>query len=287
MTALVVALCACTGTPASTLGSTSATAGSGGGGGGTASSSATTTGGAGGHYATRLDDTGLIARYYLDTEESMPPVVIDAGLEGLDLAVTQTDNLSFGGDAGRRGMTWAHAAQLDGAYQEAPSARLTAAFDGTQAITYEAVALVGESTPSGGRIIHFGTDVSSGVVTLQTTSASELAVAVQGTVVRIFQWPFATHGRTVLHVVVDLGEPETERVRLFANGSPLAPRFASPIAVSQLSTEATDRLWLGNRDQEGRSFMGTLGYAALYEGALDEDLIANHARILLENDDQP
>lgn len=251
-----------------------------------ASSSVTTTG-AGGHFATLLDDTGLVARYYLDAEEPMPTTVIDAGPEGLDLPVTQTSNLSFGGAAGRRGMTWALAGAQDGARQVASSTRITAAFDGAQTITYEAVALVEQSTDSGGRIIHFGTDVSSGVVALQTTSGSELAVAVQGAVVRVYQYPFAIHGRSVLHAVVDLSAPEAERVLLYANGSPLAPHYAAPIAALELSTVTTDRLWLGNRDQEGRSFAGTLGYAAIYERALDEDTIADHARILLENDDQP
>jgi hypothetical protein len=54
-----------------------------------------------------------------------------------------------------------------------------------------------------------------------------------------------------------------------------------------LTSPASDRLWLGNREGESRSFVGTLGYVAIYRRALADSTIAGHVRILLDDDDQP
>ena len=275
---------ACTGTPASTLGTTVSSSTSGASGG--ATSSSVSSSGVGGQLA-RLADEGLVARYYLDADAEVPTVVLDAGPEGLDLPVAQSSNLSFGGEPGRRGMTWAEAGKMDAARQVDPSPRIAAAYDGAEALTHEIVVMVEASVAAGGRIIHFGTDTGSGTFSLHTTSRSELAIALEDDVVGIYLWPFATHGRSVLHAVLDLAAPEGDRVRLYANGRRLAPLYVIPTTSMALTSLPSDRLWLGNREGESRSFVGTLGYAAIYARALDESTIAGHVRILLEDDDQP
>lgn len=276
-------LAACTGTPASTLGTTASSSSSGVGG---ATASSVSTSGVGGQ-RTRLADEGLLARYYLDTSDAAPTVVEDAGPEGLDLPVVQSGNLSFGGEPGRRGMTWSAPGDVDAARQVDASPRIAAAYDGAETLTYETVVMVDASVAAGGSIVHFGSENAAGTFSLHTTSGAELGIALEDDVVAVYLWPFATHGRSVLHTVLDLAAPEGDRLRLYANGRRLAPHYFIPTTSVTLTSLASDRLWLGNREGQSRSFEGTLGYAAIYERALDEDTIANHVRILLEDDDQP
>ncbi|MEM1029636.1 MAG: LamG-like jellyroll fold domain-containing protein [Myxococcota bacterium] len=282
-------LIACTGTPARTLESTATTNVGAGGGGGSGGNTDVTTGGGGGsggrgRLQAGLRDEGLVVRYFLEEVSGGSELVHDAGPAEIDLQILQSGNLQFGGVPGRRGMTWTDAASVDGAVLALGDTRLIPIFSGATELSFEAVLDVTEATPQGSRVIHYGGGDDGGGFSLQVRSPREVTFSMAGATIWGCRWAFDVEARSVLHVVYDGSQAPSDRVRIYGNGRQLTPYFTAD-APPQVATGAEDRLWLGNRDGQNRSFIGTLGYAAVYARALDEPTLFAHVERLLVNDD--
>lgn len=237
----------------------------------------------GGFFPAGLGDDALVARYFLAGET--PGVVRDAGPGAHDLDVlTAGDNLSFGGGIGRRGLVWNRAGAEDGAVEPIGEARLRQVFAGATALTVEVVLDLMAAHRNGSRVFHFGSDNRGGRVSLQARSSHEISFTVEDQTVRLWRWLFPRERRTVVHVTFDGARPPRERVQLYANGSLVAPAFIQA-APASLMADADDRLWLGNRDGQNRSFEGTLHYAAAYRTSLPSSAVRAHVVRLLANDD--
>jgi hypothetical protein len=95
--------------------------------------------------------------------------------------------------------------------------------------------------------------------------------------------------RRVVHVVLDTEAVDpTERAQLFIDGSLVDPVVEEPPSMGEGITLDIDRHYvLGNRQIGGRTFEGTMFYAALYDSALTLDEVADHAAVLAAFDDAP
>lgn len=260
--------------------------GSGAGGGG-AQGAGGSDGGAGG--SATLTDGGLVVRYHLDEASAgVVDEVDDAASDPLPLSVTAFSALSFTEVDGHRGLAWSAAGADDRLSAPIDGTKIAQRLDGATTATIEVVLEMREAVSGGSRISHIGQDIERGHLTLRSADAQlvELALNEQGAA----EWDvgFATRGRLVLHCVIDTdAAQDTDRTVLYVDGVRQTPTGGTPPPVGTTIDLGTGRHYvLGNREVGGRSFVGELYYAALYDQALEDDRVASHAAALLASDDR-
>ena len=273
-------------------GATGATGGTGGiggmGGTGTAGGGdgGTATGG-----APALDDSGLIVRYFIDEADSGTVAELqDSAPSPLPLSIVASSVMSFTEIGGNRGLTWNAIGLDDRASVAIDGTKIHQRLQGSTTATIELVLDLREATTSASRISHIGWDTENGRLTLRTRDAQLILFHVSdGVPVGEFPVDLAGSGRVVIHAVVDtdLTTP-SDRARLYVDAAPVAATGGTPQALGATIDLSTGRHYvLGNREIGGRSFVGEMFYAALYDEALDPGTIANNTAALQLSDDHP
>lgn len=246
-----------------------------------------------------LDDAGapLVVRYLLNTKDSTNvannETIGDADTTApLPLtAQTSGGSLKWANDGtGRRGIEWSMFSSNVGAWKAIDPVTVSE-ISGKQAVTIEAVVHLTDVSPAASPLVWLGTGDNKGALALfaETTAVLSLGLnlAEQG------RWSVTLTSRQVLHLVVDIVNPvPADRARFYRNGS----REAALVQPTLDGTEtvmlpAGALLVLGNtRDATtmySRSMQGRLYYAAVYAGALPEDIIKSNALVLEDRDDGP
>jgi hypothetical protein len=294
----VLALCAaCAGcgvafdsTPLPELGS--------GGAGGVGGSSVDTTTGAGGSgvggyggESAGLTSKGLLARYHIDeaTSGQLPAKLNDSADAPLALPITYGAEMGFFED-GNAGLRWT-VTGADGRASAPVDGSKVTALEGSSTGTIEVVLSLSAVTSNWSRISHIGSSDEVGRFTLLSGEANTL-MAWWNTNDQLGAWNIGLTGlgRVVVHVVLDTNQvTPADRARLYLDGVVQADiSGATPPALGAGIELATGRHYvLGNREVGGRTFMGTLYYAALYTSALDASTVQHHAEILSAADDGP
>jgi hypothetical protein len=238
-----------------------------------------------------LHDCGLLSRHYLDEAASgnTPSLALDAGPNGLDLDLDYGGgNMAYAEVAGHRGLSWAQAGG-SGVAATPIEGTAFAGLDTQTMATVEVVVELGAVDSNGSRLVHIGGGSEGGVFTLASDLADELHFRFNG--VERGDWPmdFAARGRTVVHAVVDTAQPtDADRIRLYVDGVRVVGLGSFPGQFAALAIDPVGRHFaLGNRLIGGRSFVGTLFYAATYGCALTDQEIADNVAILELDDDTP
>jgi hypothetical protein len=274
-------------------GPTSASGGSGGGGNGVGA------GGSGGGPGV-LDDSGLLARYYLDEADSgtAPTEALDAAPRPLALPIEYVMALSYTTDGNHRGLNWTTAGDDGGPRIPIIDTKILE-LSGSMTGTIEAVARIDQAISTGSRLVHTGLD-SSWHFSLAARSALDIDIPV------VAQFELTTDvgnpsvsypidftvGRVVLHAVLDTSLPtQDERMKLYLNGVLVDPAV-DPVPVYPTPNEVIafvgdEAFALGNRLINDRSIEGTLFYGAYYTVAFSAEQVANNVAVLTANDDTP
>lgn len=258
--------------------------------------------GPGSHISTCLVDDGLLARYFLDAYGTDGKLV-DSGPEpGLSLdVVSDGERLNLEGEAGRVGIRWMN---LGG------NARVEAAFPSTAtppskllvskaALTLETVVSVTAAAVEGvpSRILYLGTDTGEfGKYSLSAGDPDgmgnrELLFHIYANSQTLFvgQWfiPLEELERPcVLHLVLNAAEGVVD---LYVNGDVRTNAILDRPPADYVFTwaEPTWYLVLGNTRKAGRSFRGSIQYAALYGKPLTPEQVKANAATLAKSDDGP
>jgi hypothetical protein len=252
----------------------------------------------------RLIDRGLLVRYFIDEAASgrAPAALQDAALgpgptpQPLPLTITYGSAYFTEVDM-HRGFWWPFVGSSARAATVITGTKIEQ-LNGSKTGTIEVVVEIDDVSVNQSPISWIGVGTGPGRFSL-TASTSVLArfdLYGSGHLVNTFAgaWAinFATLNRCVLHVVLDTAlADEGERVKLYVSGTPEMSFGTSHIPPIQDETIAlgSSAYVLGNIDYSnpGRSFQGTLFYAALYSEALTVNEIRNNAAVLQANDDTP
>lgn len=276
----------------STTGGAGGVAGMGGAGGG---------GGAGGAIPTLVDD-GLVARYYFDEAATgqEPAAVIDHAQSPVNVPISYVDGLAYTEVATGRGLAWSATAanghaivpinntKLRAELENSTTATLEMVFDARAPIDdFAVLAQLMNPNQTGGRL---GTNVQA-----DTFPALEYNDTSGGTDVNaVWNVDVVDVGRVIAHVVIDTTRAvAAQRSRFYLDGVEAQPFtvFTMPIIDPALD-EGIDLcdpcvLTFGNNANANRALHGTLYYAAIYNGALTPQEIANNVAVLTVNDDAP
>ena len=239
-----------------------------------------------------LVDDGLVARYFLDEQESGPPTrpVRDAhGTPPFDLQPRTSDSgpLFELNEYGRH-VSWTSADS--GGQLAAPvgGTRIESTFDNTDTFTIEAVVHV-DAADADSRIVHLGGIGDQGAFALiVTTHSIELSRRGALNVSWSVRFP-GTRNEVVLTLTFN-GDATAARDRavLYVNGARVIARNPQqlPTLGSRISVDANDELVIGNQPGGMWSFDGFVGYLALYEVALRPSVVRQNAHRLLIWDDE-
>ena len=278
------------GTGGSTSGSGGSSSGTGGSSSGTGGSSSGTGGSTSGG-PPNLVNSNLIVRYFIDEGASGQPTkdLLDSAPNPLNLVINfDGTNLGYTEVNGNRGLHWTTAGTNARASVLATNTKIQAALTGSGTATMELVIDVDSAGGSEARLSHIGAGTEEGLFTLGWDN-SNVQYWMNG-VYNVGRWNVSlnTAGRVVLHLVVEILQGEmTQRTRLYVDGVWITPNSATtfPGTNTPFMSPAGRHYVLGNRDVGGRSFQGTLYYAAMYAGALSQADISQNASELLVNDD--
>ena len=240
-----------------------------------------------------LVDTGLLVRYYLDEAASGDPVTIgDASGNNYDLTATGADvaaNMEYVEVSGNRGVDCS---------STSGNQRLVHAIDNTSDIirdadggslfTLEVVLIVDAVTSGGSRIFGINNRVGGiGDLILKTTdtvSPFTMTLGYNETDIILTGTDLTAGPRYVVHVVIN---DTANTVKVYVNGT-LTSDLIPTLAV--LSIDTNSDLIAFNRESSGffgRSFNGTLFYAALYNTNFSADNVTTNYNILTSDDDTP
>jgi len=240
-----------------------------------------------------INDTGLIARWYLDEAAS--------GV-GDSFAFDTTDNnidLTLNYDAGATDLEWTEVSGNRGLeFKDSNSVAMAAyelvengeplfdTFEGASIITLEVVAALTSGSGSTGRVAAFN----------YATSNAEIGFNMTGTSAEIFvnevlcrSWTVDT-ARHVYHVVIDTTETTAnDRVKLYVDGTIASPTIdANPTLDAAFDLTDNTDFFIGNRGGGGgRSIVGDVYYVALYNVAMSTTNITNNDSVLSASDDTP
>ena len=272
------------------VGDTGTASGAGGGNGGAAGGP----GGAdssGSGAAAELQDDDLLVRYYLDEDTSGPaPITLrDAAPDPFDLDIVYTGALRFDGADKQRGL------RFDMLEDDARCRRLMDgtkldSIDGLTRATVEVVVSLLDASSVGTRLLHVGDTGNESRFSLQARSTTELDFEWRGSTEVIGVWvvPDMAARRAVVHFVLDTPDTDPqERGRLYLDGVRQSASIAGTAPGEAVAVGLGRYLVLGNRESGGRTPVGTIHYAAIYTNALPDPIIADHAAVLLANDDTP
>lgn len=279
------------GTPTATVTGTGGTNSGTGGSGGTSTgtgSGGTGTGGGDAGAPTTLTDRGLVARYYIDEAASGSDVathLIDAAPNPLNLPLTWTAEMTYTETGGNRGLSWS-VAENDGRAETALNgSKVDTALSGSGATTLEAVADVQSIATWSARCFDLGLIGDNEELGLRFTDTGEIRLRWKNGGAGV--WPRPA-GRHVIQVVIDTSQAVSDdRARLYVDGSLQTPGGTPPGAGETLAFPSGSGFCVGNRCSGGRSYGGTLSYAAIYSEALTEAEVIGNAQILLDDDDTP
>jgi hypothetical protein len=296
---LFVLLAACTGTPSTTEGTTSAAttggfgqgahAGNGGDeGGGGAGGSGAGGSGAGGSIPETLVDRGLVARYFIDEAPSGtdPTELIDAAPDPLPLALSYAGVMTFGERDGQRGLLFSAKEQLDVASTPIAGTKIFTRLSGKTTATLEVVVAIDDASISQSRLIYVGEASEAGRFSLNAPQVDRVYVNWRGyDRIGAFVVDLGP-ARVVLHAVLNTTAEPEHRVRAFANGSPL-PRIGGliPGEGAGILLDGDEDLMIGNRPSGYRTPEGAIFYGAVYDVALSDEEVLRNAKALLASDD--
>jgi len=250
-----------------------------------------------------LDDTGLVARYYMDeaTSGQTGPVFDSGPATAVDLSIT-TDGaepvyVDDGGNRGLRFDTVGSNARVIGSIDNTK----IAALHGAEALTIEFVADIDAGSDSSNPTpLWIGPNSSYSDARLHLIARGSNAMVTRwrsiGSAGVGFgpQWNSAwLNGRHVYHLVWDTAQAsQTSRIRLYRDGVliPVTIAGSMPSQNDQLFIDndlTTATLIFGNVGGGGFGMDGTVFYGAIYDGAMTATQISTNAAILLNNDDTP
>lgn len=284
-------------TETTATGTATATAAGGGGYGATGGAAAGGVGGTGGSVAgggmggggvPALSDDGLVVRYFIDEAASgMVAQLEDSASDPLPLAITQGPEMAFTELGGHRALAWDAVGQNGRASVAVDGTKVYQALQGATQATIELVVDLRQATSLWSRIFHIGLDAEGGLFTLLSTDQNRLMFRLNDVERGIWPVGLSSAGRIVVHCVLDTTlAPAADRVRLYVDGSPVASTSTSQPSQGLTIDLLTGRHFvLGNREIGGRSFLGELYYAALYNRALGLATIGEHAARLSSDDD--
>lgn len=234
-----------------------------------------------------LDDTGLVVRYFLDEADtgSAPPVALDATPNPLDLTLDYgpSGQMAYVEEAGQRGLAWPAVQTVGSASAPIDGTKVASAFQ--TELTLEIVVDVTSVTGLLSRVFWIGAGQQPGRVAIAGNTTNQLqfieADAVRST------FPFTFGGRRVLHAVYDSDAADPDKIVVYVDGAVVTPTTTNPPGAGKLVGVGTGAsLYLGNRGgSDGRSFSGTLFYAALYDVAFTAARASAHATSLGASDD--
>lgn len=242
---------------------------------------------------TRLVDTELLARWYID--EAMmgksPILLADSTASPLDLVMAYAGGQpQFVEFDGQLGLQWTSSGADGRALSPIAGSKIETELTDQPRATFELVLAVESVTGAMSRFFHIGTGSNGGDVSVGTDSTDRLQVRWGGSNVRAFTHDF-DGSRQVLHVVLDTDQAQPEdRIIAYVNGSPIpleGNAGGTPGLGAGLPLAQTSSLTLGNRSDGNRSFTGRLHYAAVYTTVLTPDEIMINADVLGLSDDSP
>lgn len=238
-------------------------------------------------------DRGLLTRYFIDEAGSGtgPSLLMDSAADPLPLALAYDGGEPvFVEIAGNRGLRWTELGNDGFAGVLLNGTKVHTALDGATAATVEVVLSVEATDPDGSRFSHIGVGADS-YFSLESHLDSRVEFHWEGQVKKTSgRWnlDLPSRGRFVAHMVFDTTQnTPRDRLRLYVDGQEVPSNTQDDPLPGDTVTLPGGALYyvLGNREVGGRTFRGTLFYAALYGEALTaQEVAANAARLLVDDD---
>jgi hypothetical protein len=239
-----------------------------------------------------LSDDGLVARYFIDSDDPAT-LLLDSAPSPVSL-----DILTGGGqpvftiDGVGRGLLWTTLAAGGIAVKGGPAMmKLQTALNGERTATLEVLAKIASATTAGSLIAGVYTDTYQ--LSLHVSNLANINATVGTT--SGFRWPAILGSASpprVFHLVFDSQNPiSSERLVMFINGVPIAPSPGSTSlnANEQLNFPVPPAATIGatpdgNIDD---SINGSVFYYAVYSEALSLAQVQAHSEILNISSDGP
>jgi hypothetical protein len=235
-----------------------------------------------------LVDLGLLARWYVDeaSEGQDPPAVLDHHAPAVDLElVYSSSSPAYAELDGSRGLRWLAEERGGRAFAPILGTKLETELTAIQQATFEVMVAVTAVSTSASRYLNVGTPDLPSDISIGSPALDEVEVR-WGELTCRFKASL-TGARQLLHVVVDTPHADPlQRVRVYQDGVPLVRlNDAAPAQGEGLPLLPTSMIVLGNRTNGGRTFRGSLQYAAIYTVAFGDVEIQQNRSVLLESDD--
>lgn len=261
-----------------------------------------------------LDDTGLIARYYIDEAASgqMPLTVNDAAPmpTALNVQPAGASSMAFHfieALPGQRGIEWSQIgmdAMLVAAMSPDPNNKFRSRLNHHRFATLEAVIEIDDFI-DGGTIfsLNQANDRECFGLYLSRANFDDIfefwwsgGMYSPPPGILAGEWnmyPAYQHSRVVIHLVLDtLQSGDNDRVRLYVDGSEIPHRpftnTAPPEHGAEISIESGNDIYLalGNRAGGSHSIAGILFYMAIYDVAFNAGRVYDHVSLLSVTDDR-
>lgn len=263
-----------------------------------------------------LDDTGLIARYYIDEAadglaaavvEDAAPMPMALPLDSAGASVTDFHYVEL---SGHRGLRWEQVTMDSRAavVLQSLSNKFFARLDDARVATLEAVIQIDATADFGAAILSLGRSTGNeerfSLFARKSGGSQGLELRWDGSNVSpstvAGAWDVDLSPRRVVHLVLDTEQPSPEeRLRLYVDAQELGRRpqsITTPevVVVDPIPYESIDFfagsttfLVVGNRAGGYRSAAGVVFYAAIYDVAFTAARVEAHAGVLLAIDDEP
>jgi hypothetical protein len=218
-----------------------------------------------------------------------PSRLEDAASNPLPLAMTYGAELTFAGPTNTRNLTWTQTGLDSRASVAVDSSKIASALQGSTTATVEVVLDIDAVTSNISRISHIGSETESGRLSLAADSVDKLRFFFNTILAGEWDIDLPTAGRVVVHVVIDttLTTP-AHRALMYADGIALNKSGGNDLTQNAAIDLSTGRHYvLGNREIGGRTFQGSLHYAAMYSAAFTNTEVTRNAKLLADNDDSP
>lgn len=237
-----------------------------------------------------FEDAGLVARYFIDEAATGQSVtrLEDSASSPQALGIEYDANLGFTEVDGHRGLRWNAASNEGKASLLVDGSKIASMLDGQTAATIEIVLALEDVDNLSSRILHVGTGTENGRFSLVSDNTSILRFTMNNNPVQSWFYEGQSGTRRVVHMVLDTTQAnQNDRAKLYVDGAPAMINANNPPGQGATIDLGTGKTFLlGNRDIGGRSFRGTLFYAALYARPLSSEEAALHAAILGRSDDR-
>lgn len=240
----------------------------------------------------QLSDVDAVVRYYVDEAGSGTNIATlsDAIAPALDLPILFDDSASFATVGGNRGLEFTEDDGDAGAKTAVQGTKVRDALNQATSATIELV--VDVSNPRGdSRLFHVGIDDNRGRISLQAEDDGSLNLIINNDERADWNIDLQMEGRVVVHLVFDSTQlVEADRAKLYLDGVLIPVNQVQNLNQND-AIDVPDQgdviFVLGNRDAGQRGYIGVMYYAALYSAAMSALDVAEHASILLDDDDTP